>query len=91
MKTDFQVRQDVIGELRWEPSVDSSHIDVEVKDGVVTLAGRVSSHAEKSDAANTVQRISGVRELTVDLHIRPIGSGLRSDADSARTAEDLSQ
>ncbi len=37
MKTDKQLKQDVIAELGWEPSVNAAQIGVEVKDGVVTL------------------------------------------------------
>lgn len=42
MKTDSQLKQDVSAELEWEPSVHAARIGVEAKDGVVTLAGRVS-------------------------------------------------
>ena len=45
MKTDTQLQQDVIAELKWEPSVNAAQIGVEVKDGIVTLAGHVSSYA----------------------------------------------
>lgn len=47
MKTDTQLQKDVMAELKWEPSVHASQIGVEVKDGVVTLAGEVSSYLEK--------------------------------------------
>ncbi len=43
MKTNRQLQQDVSAELEWEPSVHAVHIGVEVKDGVVTLAGQVDS------------------------------------------------
>jgi hypothetical protein len=43
MKTDSQIQQDVIDELRWEPPVDAIEIGVEVKNGIVTLAGHVSN------------------------------------------------
>lgn len=47
MKTDTQLQQDVLAELKWEPAVNAAQIGVEVKDGIVTLAGHVSSYAEK--------------------------------------------
>ena len=46
MKTDVQVQQDVIAELNWEPSINAAQIGVEVKQGIVTLAGHVDSFAE---------------------------------------------
>jgi osmotically-inducible protein OsmY len=38
MKTDLQVKQDVIDELNWKPSVKATDIGVEVANGIVTLA-----------------------------------------------------
>ena len=63
MKTDSQLQQDVSAELDWEPSVHAARIGVEVKDGVVTLAGQVDSYAEKWNAERAAQRVSGVRAL----------------------------
>lgn len=52
MKSDSQLKQDVSEELKWEPSVNAPQIGVEVKDGIVTLAGHVDSYAEKWNAEN---------------------------------------
>lgn len=87
MKTDTQLQQDVIAELRWEPSVQSEHIGVEVKAGVVTLAGEVSSYTEKWIAERAAQRVSGVNALAVELKVKLSGSGQRTDADIARAVE----
>jgi len=87
MKTDTQLQQDVIAELRWEPSVQSQHIGVEVKDGVVTLAGEVSSYTEKWIAERAAQRVSGVGALAVELTVKLSRSGQRTDADIARSVE----
>ena len=87
MKTDTQLQQDVIAELRWEPSVQAQHIGVEVKDGVVTLAGEVSSYTEKWIAERAAQRVSGVSALAVELTVKLSRSGQRTDADIARSVE----
>ncbi len=63
MKTDQQLQQDVITELAWEPSVTSTKIGVEVKDGVVTLAGHVDSYIEKWEAARETTWISRARPV----------------------------
>ena len=34
MKTDSQLQQDVMAELKWEPAVHAEQIGVEVKNGV---------------------------------------------------------
>ncbi|HTD04725.1 BON domain-containing protein [Undibacterium sp.] len=91
MKTDMQVQEDVIAELKWEPSVNSAQIGVEVKDGVVTLAGHVDSYAEKRDAERAAQRVSGVKALAVEMDVTLPGTSLRHDIDIARSAENVLQ
>ncbi|APR78614.1 Hypothetical protein A7982_03961 [Minicystis rosea] len=44
---DHELRLAVLDELAWEPSVDATNIGVSVKDGIVTLTGRVPSYAQK--------------------------------------------
>ena len=91
MKTDSQLQQDVIAELKWEPSVNAAQIGVEVKDGIVTLAGHVSSYAEKWDAERAAQRVSGVKALAIEMDVKLSGSGKRTDADIAGSAENALQ
>lgn len=67
MKTDTQIQRDVFAELLWEPSVNATKIGVEVKDGIVTLAGHVESYAEKWDAERACQRVFGVRALATEI------------------------
>lgn len=38
-----------MAELRWDPTVHAAQVGILVKDGVVTLAGEVSSFVEKSN------------------------------------------
>jgi osmotically-inducible protein OsmY len=87
MKTDKQVQQDVIAELSWEPSVNAAHIGVEVSGGVVTLAGHVSSFAEKFNAERAAQRVAGVKALAVEMDVKLAGASKRTDADIASAAE----
>ncbi len=87
MKTDSQLQQDVIAELKWEPSVTAPGIGVEVKDGIVTLAGEVSSYAEKLSAETATQRVRGVKALATELKVKLAGSGKRSDADIAKSVQ----
>lgn len=89
MKTDSQLQRDVSEELTWEPQVTASQIGVQVKDGVVTLSGEVSSYAEKWNAEQAAQRVSGVNALAVDLKVKLSELGGRTDADIARSAENV--
>jgi osmotically-inducible protein OsmY len=89
MKTDSQLQKDVMAELNWEPSVHAAHIGVEVKDGVVTLAGNVGTYTEKWNAERASQRVAGVKALAVDLKVKLSGSGVRNDADIAESARNV--
>ena len=85
-KTDRQLQKDVIDELAWDPSVDAARIGVEVTDGVVTLSGRVLSYAEKWNAEQAAQRVSGVKGVAIDLDVALPGEAEYTDAELARRA-----
>jgi len=91
MKTDAQLQKDVTAELGWEPSINSAQIGVEVKDGIVTLAGHVSCYAEKWDAERAAQRVAGVKALTVEIEVKLPGTSTRTDIDVARSVENVLQ
>ncbi len=89
MKTDAALQLDIIAELKWEPSVNAAHVGVEVKDGIVTLAGHVDTYAEKWDAERAAQRVSGVKAIAVEMDVKLSGSNMRTDADIARSAANV--
>ena len=67
---DLSLRDHVLSELEFEPSVNASHIGVAVDDGVVTLSGHVGSYAEKLAAEKIVQRLKGVRAIAQEIEVR---------------------
>ena len=87
MKTDKQLKNDILAELRWEPSVNAEQIGVEVKDGIVTLAGHVDSFVEKWAAEKAAKKVSGVRALAVEMDVKLPSLNQRNDADIARSAD----
>jgi osmotically-inducible protein OsmY len=87
MKSDMQLQRDVLDELKWDPAVNAAQIRVEVKDGLVTLAGRVESFAEKWAAEWAAKRVSGVKALAVEISVEPTRFRELTDADIARAAE----
>lgn len=91
MKTDSQLQQDVIAELKWEPAVNGAGIGVEVKDGIVTLAGHVDSFGEKWNAERAAERVSGVKALAIEIDVKIAGSSKRTDADIASSAKNALQ
>ncbi|MDQ2823099.1 MAG: BON domain-containing protein [Pseudomonadota bacterium] len=86
MKTDMQLQNDVIAELKWEPSIETAHVGVEARDGVITLSGRIASFAEKWDAERAVQRVAGVKAIVVALEVVLPGESKRNDSDIALAA-----
>lgn len=89
MKTDAQLQQDVMNELRWEPAIHAAEIGVGVKDGVVTLSGDVDSYAKKGAAEHAVKRVSGVKAVAEEITVKLPGTYRRSDEDIARAASDI--
>ena len=70
MKTDKSLKDDVLDELGWEPSVNAAHIGVTVKDGIVTLTGHVPSYGEKYSAERAAKRVYGVRAVADELDVK---------------------
>lgn len=67
---DLQLRQDIIAELDFEPSVNSENIGVAVKGGVVTLSGFTGSYAEKLAVETAVKRVKGVHAIAEEIEVR---------------------
>jgi len=84
--TDLEIKKNVEAELNWEPSVNAAQIGVAVKDGVVTLSGRVDSYWEKVTAERAAARVEGVRAVANELEIHLPFSSERTDEDIARAA-----
>jgi len=68
--SDLQLRQDVLDELEFEPSVNAAHIGVAANKGVVTLSGFVMSYAEKAAAERATRRVKGVKAIAEEIEGR---------------------
>jgi osmotically-inducible protein OsmY len=86
MKTDTQLRHDVLDELQWEPSVDANQIGVMAKEGVITLTGLVKTFAEKVAAERVAKRVYGVRAVANDITVHVPGDLERTDQEIAEAA-----
>jgi len=89
MKTDAQLQQDVMNELKWEPTIQGAEIGVAVKDGVVTLSGNVDSYGKKWAADYTAKRVYGVKAVAEEIKVTLAGSYKRADKDIAKSATDI--
>lgn len=87
MKTDSELKKDVLAELAWDPLVPEARIGVAVSDGVVTLTGHLDSYAEKIAAKHAAERVIGVKALAVEIEVIPLGIHQRSDTEIAAAAE----
>ena len=83
MKTDEQLKNDVIAELRWEPTVTANDISVSAKNGIVTLSGSVPHYAEKCAAERATQRVEGVKAIAEEMEVNLTGVHKCKDSDIA--------
>ena len=86
IKSDTEIKNDVLSELRYEPRVKVADIGVLVKDGTVTLNGFATSYGEKWDAVKAVKRIGGVKAIADDIEVKFPESLRRNDGDIATAA-----
>jgi osmotically-inducible protein OsmY len=86
---DKALRQSILDELEFEPSIDAAHIGLAVDNGVVTLSGHVSSYEEKLAAERVVRRVKGVKAIVQEMQVR-YHYQLKTDDDQiARRAADV--
>ena len=83
-KSDQDIKADIAREFAWDARVAATDIGVQVKNGIVTLAGTVDSWAKVRAAAEAAHRVLGVLDVANDLVVNPPGSAHRSDADIAQ-------
>jgi osmotically-inducible protein OsmY len=88
MTNDKQLKQSVLDELKWEPSVNEAHIGVTTKDGVVTLMGHVDSYAEKQAAEKATLRVKDVKAVAEEIEVRLPSNIKHGDEEIASAAID---
>lgn len=74
LRTDEQIRDDVIAEIAWDPRIRSTEIGVTVKDGAVTLMGTVESYREKTAAEEATIKVKGVKAIAENIEVVIPGS-----------------
>jgi len=86
MKTDAQLQRDVMDELNWEPTIRAAEIGIAVKDGVVTLSGKVDSYGKQWAADRAAKRVLGVKAVADEIKVTLPGSYRRADKEIAQLA-----
>ncbi len=84
--SDKILRQDIIDELDFDPSIGSAHIGVAVDKGIVTLTGHVGSYMERVAAEKAAQKVRGVRGVIEEIKVRFTGEAPPRDEDLAHRA-----
>ncbi len=67
---DKQLRQLVVDELEYEPSIDAADIGVAAENGVITLNGHVPDYEQKMAAERAVWRVKGVMGIAQKIEVR---------------------
>lgn len=83
---DLSLRQDIIDELDFDPSIDAASVGVAVSGGVATLTGHVPTYAEKIRIEEVVWHVRGVKGIAQEIEVRPIGPHRPSDEEIAQRA-----
>jgi osmotically-inducible protein OsmY len=88
-RSDERIKEEVCEMLTRDHSIDAEDIDVEVKDGEVTLTGSVSERRMKHLAEDVVERALGVKDVTNNIRVKREGSSNKSsDIESASLTGD---
>ena len=90
-KSDSEIKQQVLKELKWDSRIAWSEIGVEVIDGIVTLTGVVNTYGKKQSAKEAAHRIAGVLDVANEIEVRPACEFKRKDEDIARAVRQVLQ
>lgn len=83
-KTDYEIKQQVLRELKWDSRIAWAQIGVEVHDGLATLSGAVITYAEKNAAQQAAHRVAGVLDVANEIEVKPTGTFAHSDQEIAK-------
>jgi len=67
--TDDELHDKVIARLAADRDVKGGGLDVEVKDGVVTLRGKVREESQKLKAERVTRKVQGVKQVVNELQV----------------------
>lgn len=66
MRTDEEIKKDIVDELYWDSRIDASNVTVTVDNGVATLSGSVPLYGDRAACRWAALRIQGVIEVVDD-------------------------
>jgi osmotically-inducible protein OsmY len=100
-RSDDRIKEEVSDALERHPQIDASEIEVDVKEGVVTLKGHVEERRIKRMAEDSIENLPGVRDVRNELMVDQslfqrakealFGSSNESEASSTQSSKSASQ
>lgn len=85
-RSDDLLKEDVCQRLAQNPQLDASNVEVEVKDGLVTLTGSVDDRQAKRMAEDLVEAIFGVKDVHNQIRVMSTAAG-KSTSEQPESAE----
>lgn len=82
-RSDRDLKQRIMRELKWDSRISWASINVEVNEAVATLTGSVLSYAQKVAAQEAAHRVPGVLDVANDVEVNPVDNFLRTDTEIA--------
>lgn len=86
MREDHQLQAAVSERLDMNPAINSSHVGVAVRSGIVTLSGHVPSLLERNEAEQVVGTVKGVKAVVNQMTVELPGMSRTSDEALAEQA-----
>lgn len=62
-RSDERIHEQVCDALTMDPYIDAREIEVAVKDGIVTLSGKVDHRSTKRRAEDCIENLPGIRDI----------------------------
>ncbi|SDH30851.1 BON domain-containing protein [Winogradskyella thalassocola] len=70
MRSDSQIKQNILDEFVFQPNIEENLIGVVVEDGVVMLTGVVDDFTIKVAAKEAVSKVKGVKAVAEDIEVK---------------------
>ena len=86
IRSDEQIQNDVMFELKWDPRIHPNEVGVAVKGGMVTLMGTVDSFTKHWAAEEAARRVRSVKAVVNEIEVKLPVTEERSDEDIAAAA-----
>jgi len=90
-RSDERVKEEISDKLSDDHSLDASEIEIEVKNGEVTLSGTVSDRADKRRAEDLVESVSGVSNVENRIRVSSSSSSSSTSGTSSSNKDTSKQ